>query len=59
MLSEIQTDLHTDQTTVTWVLTAYLLSASVFTPIIGRIGDKVGKERMLVVVLGRVWRSAR
>src|SRR5205085_11762403 len=25
---------------------------SVFTPIIGRIGDKVGKERMLVVALG-------
>ncbi|CAN5190774.1 MFS transporter [soil metagenome] len=52
VLSEIQTDLHTDQTTVTWVLTAYLLSASVFTPIVGRIGDKVGKERMLVVALG-------
>ena len=51
VLSEIQTDLHTDQSTVTWVLTAYLLSASVFTPIMGRIGDKVGKERMLVVAL--------
>ena len=37
---------------MTWVLTAYLLSASVFTPIVGRIGDKVGKERMLVVALG-------
>jgi EmrB/QacA subfamily drug resistance transporter len=52
VLAEIQVDLDTDQTTVTWVLTAYLLSASVFTPIIGRIGDKVGKERMLVVALG-------
>ncbi|CAN5488297.1 MFS transporter [soil metagenome] len=51
VLSTIQTDLHTSQTTVTWVLTAYLLSASVFTPIIGRIGDKVGKERMMVVAL--------
>ncbi|MCW2780179.1 MAG: transporter [Marmoricola sp.] len=51
VLAEIQTDLHTDQTTVTWVLTAYLLSASVFTPIMGRVGDKVGKERMLVVAL--------
>jgi EmrB/QacA subfamily drug resistance transporter len=51
VLAEIQTDLHTTQTTVTWVLTAYLLSASVFTPILGRIGDKVGKERMLVVAL--------
>lgn len=52
VLAEIQTDLHTDQSTVTWVLTAYLLSASVFTPIMGRIGDKVGKERMLVIALG-------
>ncbi|WP_208430997.1 MULTISPECIES: MFS transporter [Aeromicrobium] len=51
VLSEIQVDLNTDQTTVTWVLTAYLLSASVFTPIIGRIGDKVGKEKLLVVAL--------
>ena len=52
VLPTIEAALHTDQATVTWVLTAYLLSASVFTPIIGRIGDKVGKERMLVVALG-------
>jgi EmrB/QacA subfamily drug resistance transporter len=51
VLPTIQAALDTDQATVTWVLTAYLLSASVFTPIIGRIGDKVGKERMLVVAL--------
>jgi EmrB/QacA subfamily drug resistance transporter len=51
VLPTIQAALHTDQSTVTWVLTAYLLSASVFTPIIGRVGDKVGKERMLVVAL--------
>ncbi|HEU0102805.1 MAG TPA: MFS transporter [Mycobacteriales bacterium] len=52
VLPTIQRSLGTDQRTVTWVLTAYLLSASVFTPIVGRIGDKVGKERMLVVALG-------
>src|SRR3954452_14903979 len=52
VLPTIEGALHTDQATVTWVLTAYLLSASVCTPIIGRIGDKVGKERMLVVALG-------
>jgi EmrB/QacA subfamily drug resistance transporter len=51
VLPTIEAALKTDQATVTWVLTAYLLSASVFTPIIGRIGDKVGKERMLVVAL--------
>ncbi|CAB4693649.1 MAG: MFS transporter [Actinobacteria bacterium] len=51
VLPTIEKALDTDQATVTWVLTAYLLSASVFTPIIGRIGDKVGKERMLVFTL--------
>ena len=52
VLPTIEAALDTDQATVTWVLTAYLLSASVFTPIIGRVGDKVGKERMLVFALG-------
>ncbi len=51
VLPTIQAALDTDQRTVTWLLTAYLLSASVFTPIVGRVGDKVGKERMLVVAL--------
>ncbi len=51
VLSTLQTDLHTTQNTVTWVLTAYLLSASIFTPIMGRIGDMVGKERIFVVTL--------
>lgn len=35
----------------TWVLTAYLLAATVATPMMGRIGDAVGKVRMLVVSL--------
>ncbi|MGZ4446256.1 MAG: MFS transporter [Nocardioides sp.] len=51
VLPTIEAALKTDQATVTWVLTAYLLSASVFTPIVGRVGDKVGKERMLVAAL--------
>jgi EmrB/QacA subfamily drug resistance transporter len=51
VLGELQRDLGTDQTTVTWVLTAYLLSASVCTPLLGRLGDGVGKKRMLVLAL--------
>ena len=51
VLPTIQHDLHTTQNTVTWVLTAFLLSASIFTPILGRVGDMVGKERMLVLTL--------
>jgi len=52
VLGVIQTKLETDQNTVTWVLTAYLLSASVATPILGRLGDAIGKERVLVFTLG-------
>ncbi|MBD8608554.1 MFS transporter [Aeromicrobium sp. CFBP 8757] len=51
VLTEVQDRFDTDQSTVTWVLTAYLLSAAVATPLIGRIGDAVGKQRMLVVTL--------
>ncbi|MFL5841915.1 MAG: MFS transporter [Thermoleophilaceae bacterium] len=50
-LPAIQHDLHTTATSVAWVLTAYLLSASVATPILGRLGDMFGKERMLVIAL--------
>lgn len=52
VLPTIQHSLHTSQSAVTWVLTAYLLSASVFTPLLGRVGDIVGKERMYVATLG-------
>ena len=51
IMSTLQVDLHTDQSTVTWVLTAYLLSASIATPILGRIGDAYGKEKVLLVTL--------
>jgi EmrB/QacA subfamily drug resistance transporter len=50
-LPEIQRDLHASATSVTWVLTAYLLSASILTPIIGRLGDMFGKERTLICSL--------
>lgn len=51
VMTEIAHKMDTTQSTVTWVLTAYLLSASVFTPIAGRMGDAYGKKRMLVVSL--------
>jgi EmrB/QacA subfamily drug resistance transporter len=50
-LPEIQHSLHTSESGVAWILTAYLLSASVLTPILGRVGDMIGKERVLVAVL--------
>src|ERR1700743_3965555 len=51
VLSTVQTELHTSQSAVTWVLTAYLLSASVMTPILGRIGDMFGKTWVFVAAL--------
>jgi EmrB/QacA subfamily drug resistance transporter len=53
-LRTIQVDLHTSTTTVAWVFTGYLLSASVATPIVGRLGDMFGKKRMLVITLAVV-----
>jgi EmrB/QacA subfamily drug resistance transporter len=51
VLTTVQHQLHTTQSAATWVLTAYLLSASVMTPILGRIGDMKGKERVFVATL--------
>ena len=51
VLSTVQAELHTSQSAVTWVLTAYLLSASVMTPILGRVGDMYGKKWVFVAAL--------
>ena len=51
-LPTMQRDLHTSETGITWLLTAYLLAASVFTSIIGRLGDMYGKERLMLWTLG-------
>ncbi|GAB7007150.1 MFS transporter [Nocardioides sp. AN3] len=48
VLPTIQSEFHTDQASVTWVVTAYLVSAAVATPILGRLGDRAGKQRILV-----------
>jgi EmrB/QacA subfamily drug resistance transporter len=51
-LGTIERDLHASTTAGAWIITAYLLSASVATPIAGRVGDMFGKKKTLVVVLG-------
>lgn len=50
-LPDIQHALGVSESAVSWVLTAYLVSASVATPILGRLGDMYGKKRLLVIVL--------
>jgi EmrB/QacA subfamily drug resistance transporter len=50
-LPEIQQSLHVSESAVGWMLTAFLLSASITTPILGRLGDMYGKDRLLMMVL--------
>ena len=50
-LPAIQRELGTSTTAVSFVFTAFLLTASISTPVLGRLGDMFGKERMLVVTL--------
>jgi len=47
-LPDLQKSLNASETGIAWVLTAYLLSASVATPVLGRLGDMFGKERLLL-----------
>ena len=50
-LPTLQHSLNASETGVTWLLTGFLLSASVGTAIIGKLGDMYGKQRLLVVTL--------
>lgn len=51
-LPTLQRDLDTTTTWVTWLLTGFLLSSSIATPLLGKLGDQHGKERLLLVSLG-------
>ena len=55
-LPNFQRSLHTSVDGAGWILITYLLSASVATPIIGRLGDMYGKDRLLVATLARAVR---
>lgn len=50
-LPAIERDLHASTTATAWLLTGFLLSTAVVTPIAGRLGDILGKKRVLVAVL--------
>jgi EmrB/QacA subfamily drug resistance transporter len=50
-LPTIRVALHASETGITWLLTGFLLSASVGTAIIGKLGDMYGKKRLLVWTL--------
>jgi predicted MFS family arabinose efflux permease len=48
----VQHELGTSTEWAAWTISIYLLSASVATPLLGRLGDQFGKDRMLLVTLG-------
>jgi MFS family permease len=48
----IQRALHATPTASAWVITAFLLTAAIATPIAGRLGDLHGKQRVLTATLG-------
>jgi MFS family permease len=50
-MPEIQRVTGASETSVSWILTAFLLVASVATPIIGRLGDIYGKDKVMIGVL--------
>lgn len=50
-LPTIQHDLGVSTTAVAWIFTAYLLSASIVTPIAGRLGDMFGKKKVFIVAV--------
>src|SRR3954463_15813146 len=50
-LPELEKEFNADASSIAWVLTGYLLAASVATPIIGKLGDLYGRARVLTLVL--------
>ncbi len=50
-IPQLEQTLHTSESGASWLLTAYLLSAAIATPLLGRVGDMYGKEKVIVAVL--------
>ena len=50
-LPVLKEEFDTSTAWATWLLTGFLLSASVATPLLGKLGDQHGKERLLVISL--------
>ncbi|WUH99029.1 MFS transporter [Spirillospora sp. NBC_00431] len=50
-LKVLEAGLHTTPSASAWILTAFLLSSAVLTPLLGRLGDQYGKRRVMLAVL--------
>ncbi len=51
LLPEISRTMHLSQDAASWLLTVTMLAGAVCAPVCGRLGDMVGKRRMLAVAL--------
>jgi EmrB/QacA subfamily drug resistance transporter len=50
-LPDIASNVHASPAAASWILSGFLLSASISTPIVGKLGDVYGKGRVLTLVL--------
>src|SRR5919109_3181567 len=50
-IRDIITDFHISYSTSSWILTAYLISAAVATPIAGKLSDIYGRKKMVIIIL--------
>ena len=50
-LPEISHNVHASPAAASWILSGFLLSASISTPIVGKLGDVYGKGRVLTLTL--------
>jgi MFS family permease len=44
-------DFHVSYSMSSWILTAYLISGAVMTPIAGKLSDMYGKKKMLLIIM--------
>lgn len=52
LLPEISRTMHLSQDAASWLLTVTMLAGTVCAPVCGRLGDMIGKRRVLAVALG-------
>src|SRR6266516_6778261 len=50
-IRDIIRDFNISYTTSSWILTAYLISGAVSTPIVGKLSDIYGRKKMVIIIL--------
>src|SRR6187401_1069658 len=50
-ISDIISDFDISYSTSSWILTAYLISGAVMTPIAGKLSDIYGRKKILLIIM--------